>query len=108
VQTLGAEKKKLRKLTLAMENAENRIDIEQDINKKAQNKIHDLTRNIDNLNADLKSKNDEVNNLLVSKRKLDEILNIEQNKQLHYTSLESMVLTGISLVFIPFIFKDKL
>ena len=106
IQALEVEKKKTRKLTQTIENAENRIGIEQEINKKAQNKVYDLTRNINHLNAELKTKNDQINDLLVSKRKLDEVLGNQQTRQLHNTSLASMVLAGISLLFVPFIYKN--
>ena len=106
LHALEVEKKKTRKFIQALENAEHRVEIEQELNKKVQNKVYELTRNINHLNAELKSKNGQVKDLLVLKGKQDKILGNQRNKHLNYTSLGSMMLTGISLLIVPFIFKD--
>lgn len=107
LNVLEEEKKKNRKLNIALENAEHRIQIEQELSKNRQKEIFEQNNQLNKLKEDLKIKNKELKKLLDLKHQLDLQLNNENknDKGIYYASLGSIILTGISLLLLPFMFK---
>lgn len=104
---LKEEQNKNRKLTFALENAEHRIQIEQELNKKGQKEIFDQNNELNKLKEDLKIKNMEIKELLDLKHQLDLELNDknENDRAIYLASSGSTILASISLLLVPFIFK---
>ncbi len=103
IEELNREKKQNRKFSLALENAEHRIEIEQSLNKKSQKDELRLNKTIFDLKEELKIKNGDLSELLVSKNQLDDLLATDKN--MYYSSLGTTILAGISLIFVPVLFR---
>lgn len=107
VEQLKSKEKENRKLRLSLENAQNRIELEQQEKSKRVEELMAKTRSIFQLKEELKSTNSKFSNL----QKLmaqNETLASQGNKNSEqlYLSLGSMVLTGLSLFFLPIVFRD--
>ncbi len=98
--------KENRKLNLALENTEHRIEIEQQLNRKNVAEHMTLNKTIFELQDGIKIKNKEIVNLLEIKKQLDKSITHEMDTKLFYSSLGSAVLAGIALIFSPIIFKN--
>lgn len=104
---LETVKKQNRKMTLSLENAEHRIEIERQANKKHVIEQFEMNKTIFNLQEKLKTTSLELN-------RLNEIINsynttsssTNNNYDVFYGSLASMILSGVTLFFMPSLFKN--
>lgn len=95
---------KNRKLVLSLENAENRIELEQKSNRKLVNENLKLNKSIFDLKEKLKTSNFEIS-------RLNELINEpskynSKDSEILYTSFGSLILSGISLILLPYLFKN--
>ena len=96
--------KENRNLNLSLENAEHRIEMEQNVNKKYVKEQQEMNKTIFDLQGELKTANVEIS-------RLNEIINqpLKSNQydsNLLYGSLGSLILSGISLILLPSLFRD--
>ncbi|MBO6879456.1 hypothetical protein [Winogradskyella sp.] len=98
--------KENRKLTLSLENAEHRIEMEQQSNRKHVKEQLRINKTIFDLQEELKTANSEIS-------RITEILNANQpvakdhkDARLLYGSLGSLLLSGLTLFFIPRLFNN--
>jgi hypothetical protein len=106
---LEEEKKQNRKLTISLENAEHRVQIERELNKKLERSIFDLNRTLDQFKENMKTKDRIFEELMLTNQKQEEKLDKMDKKNdrvLYYSSLGAGILTGLSIIFLPFILKD--
>ncbi len=96
-----------RKLNLSLENAEHRIEIEQRSSRKLFKENLEMNKTIFDLQEELKTTSLEI-------IRLNELINTNQtsnssindNSELIYTSIGTMILSGLTLFFIPSLFKN--
>ncbi|GFZ95117.1 hypothetical protein GCM10011531_28310 [Aquaticitalea lipolytica] len=98
--------KENRKLNLAIENAEHRIEMEQKTNRKYIKKQLEMNKTIFDLQDELKIAHAEIS-------RLNDVLNLNKenhssdyNSELLYSSIGSLILSGLTLFLIPSIFKS--
>jgi predicted RNase H-like nuclease (RuvC/YqgF family) len=96
--------KENRNLSLSLENAEHRIEMEQNTNKKYVKEQQEMNKTIFDLQGELKTANIEIS-------RLNEIINQplkfnQYDSNLLYGSLGSLILSGISLILLPSLFRD--
>jgi predicted RNase H-like nuclease (RuvC/YqgF family) len=96
--------KENRNLNLSLENAEHRIEMEQNTNKKFVKEQQEMNKTIFNLQDELKTTKFEIS-------RLNEIINqpLKSNQydsNLLYGSLGSLILSGISLILLPSLFRE--
>jgi hypothetical protein len=109
---LEEEKKQNRKLTISLENAEHRVQIERELNKKLERSIFDLNRTLDQFKENMKTKDRIFEELMLTNQKQEEKLDKmdkmdkKNDRVLYYSSLGAGILTGLSIIFLPFILKD--
>ena len=101
---LKSVEKENRNLNLSLENAEHRIEMEQNVNKKYVKEQQEMNKTIFDLQGELKTANIEIS-------RLNEIINqpLKSNQydsNLLYGSLGSLILSGISLILLPSLFRD--
>ncbi|MDG1660214.1 MAG: hypothetical protein P8H40_02405 [Winogradskyella sp.] len=99
--------KENRKLTIELENAENRIGFEQKANKKYVKEQLEMNRTIFNLQNQLKVANAKIKTLTmeVSNKNQHEEQNNYDNSLL-YSSLGSLFLSGLTLFIMPKLFNN--
>ncbi|WP_040254141.1 hypothetical protein [Psychroserpens mesophilus] len=104
---LEISNKQNRKLTLALENAENRIEFVQKANRNYVKEQLEMNKTIFTVQDELNQKFNEIkklNDLIDSLRSQNQENN---NSSLLYTSLSSSVLAGLTLIFFPVLFKNN-
>lgn len=98
--------KENRRLKLSVENAEHRIDMEQKANRKYRIEQLEMNKTIFDLQVKLKGTHNEI-------FKLNERIKLIQvstpkngNSEIMFNSMGSLILSGISLILMPFILSD--
>ena len=98
--------KENRKLNLAIENAEHRIEMEQKTNRKYIKEQLEMNKTTFDLQDELKIAHAEIS-------RLNDVLNLnnenhssDYNSELLYSSIGSLILSGLTLFLIPSIFKS--
>ena len=97
--------KQNRKLTLALENAESRIEIEHKANRKCVKEQLEMNKTIFDLQEELKAAKTEFNRLNEAMKVSEPVSEDNNDSILLIGSIGSMVLTGLTLIFMPTMFK---
>lgn len=98
---LNEADKQNRKLTLAFENAENRIEIEQKANRKCVKEQLEMNKTIFDLQEELKTAKTEFDRLNEAMKVREPFSEGNNDSILLIGSIGSMVLTGLTLIFMP-------
>ena len=102
---LKAVEKDNRKLALSVENAENRIEMEQKINRKYVKEQLGMNKTIFDLQEELKTANSEIARLetLYVNRPVEQD---NYDPRILYGSLGSLLISGLALLFAPKLFNS--
>lgn len=103
---LKATQKEKRKIELSLENAENRIEMEQKANKKYVKEQFEMNKTIFDLQEELKTANSEISRLKKTLNANQPAENESYNPNLLYGSLGSLIISGLALFFAPKLFDS--
>lgn len=102
---LAEVNKQNRKLILALENAENRIELEQNSNRKFAKEQFGFNNRIYDLQENLKKANSEIDTMKASMNVNEPVPEDNNDSMVLMGSIGSLVLTGLTLLFMPVVFK---
>lgn len=103
---LAKSNKEIRGLRLSLENAEHRIQIEQKANREHTTNQLEQDRTIFKLKQKLTSTNSEINSLNLKIKELQSTSTIDNDTQLLYGSLGSLLISSLALIFAPRILRS--
>ncbi|WCO01326.1 hypothetical protein [Psychroserpens ponticola] len=103
---LKTVEKQNRKLNLSLENAEHRIEMEQKTNRNYVKEQLEMNKTIFDLHEELKTANMEISRLMITLNANESIEQGNYDSRLLYGSLGSLVLSGLTLLFMPKLFNN--
>ncbi|GAB4160336.1 MAG: hypothetical protein Tsb0033_16150 [Winogradskyella sp.] len=103
---LAEVNKQNRKLILALENAENRIELVQKSNSKYVKEQFQLNKTIFDLQGKLKNSNTEIANLNENIKSIQALGTNNDNPVILWSSMGSLLVSGLALLFAPKLFNS--
>lgn len=103
---LNEVNKQNRKLILALENAENRIELDQKAKSKYVKEQFQLNKTIFDLQGKLKNANTEIANLNEHIKSIQALGTNNENPVILWSSMGSLLVSGLALLFAPKLFNS--
>ncbi len=98
--------KQNRKLTFALENAENKIELDQNAKSKYVKEQFQLNKTIFDLQGKLKNANTEIANLNEHIKSIQALETNNENPVILWSSMGSLLVSGLALLFAPKLFNS--
>ncbi|MCK8482196.1 hypothetical protein [Psychroserpens algicola] len=103
---LKITEKENRKLTLSLENAEHRIEMEQRLSRKHVKEQLRINKTLFDLQEELKIAKSEISKQMETFNSNQPLEQTTYDSQLLYSSLGSLIISGLTLLFIPKLFNN--